>query len=190
VSDFKQLSYKLGITYNKFWRDNRILSDMQILRMAEAELTSELLIAMTVGIRSRKVIESFYKKYENEQFPNPAVAEKRFHATMSLIGDMMGPSLSVSEFRRVHMFYTLFCSVFHMNYGLPELAVPRKTITAAAYAKTRTGLAEIEAIFQKDGLSDPERKFLDAARRATTDAAVRKYRSEQVCRAMVKALNA
>ena len=77
-----------------------------------------------------------------------------------------------------------------MNYGLPELAVPRKTITAAAYAKTRTGLAEIEAIFQKDGLSDPERKFLDAARRATTDAAVRKYRSEQVCRAMVKALNA
>lgn len=188
VGEFKSLSYRLGLEHLKFWQDFGVLTDMQILRMGEAELTSELLIAMTEGIRAKKVIETFYKKYEDIPFPNANTIQKRFNEVMTTIAEMMDGTLGSSEFRRVHMFYTLFCAVYHMNYGLPELKAHRVPIKPSKYAQTRNVLASIEQIFYAEELSASERKFLDSTRRATTDAAVRKFRTEYVCRKIINAL--
>ncbi|MHC4619403.1 MAG: DUF262 domain-containing protein, partial [Planctomycetota bacterium] len=66
--EFRQIVYELAMEYLAFWRQHRILTDKQILRMAEAEMTSELLIAMSDGIQSKKSVDSFYKKYDGH-FP-------------------------------------------------------------------------------------------------------------------------
>ncbi|MBI4639228.1 MAG: DUF262 domain-containing protein, partial [Candidatus Tectomicrobia bacterium] len=61
---FKQAVYSLGYEHLEFWRGNGILQDRQIIRMAEAELTSELLITMLSGIQHRRVrIKESYEKY-------------------------------------------------------------------------------------------------------------------------------
>ena len=56
--------------------------------MSEAELTSELLIAMSDGIQSKKTIESYYKKYDT-RFPKMKLMMKRFKDTMDFIGGLL-----------------------------------------------------------------------------------------------------
>lgn len=63
---FKTISYTLALEYASFWSSNTIFSDNQILRMAEAELVSELVIAMKDGIKGRKAIDAYYKQYDDD----------------------------------------------------------------------------------------------------------------------------
>ncbi|MCB7128715.1 MAG: DUF262 domain-containing protein [Candidatus Brocadiales bacterium] len=189
AGDFKHTVYKLALDYLTFWTDNNIFSDAQILRMTEAELTSELLIAMSDGIRAKKRIESYYKNFET-RFPKRDTLSRRFRITMDTIGGMMGGTLGSSSFSRRHMFYTLFCSVYHMLYKLPEMRCARIRIKPSDYAKIRLALEQVDNIFEKpdESLLPKERKFLESARRATTDAPVRKFRTAYVCEVMVKSL--
>lgn len=189
TGDFKHTAYMLALEYLTFWKNNNIFTDSKILRMAEAELTSELLIAMSDGIRAKKKIEYYYKKFES-RFPNRDTLIKRFRKTMDTIGAMMGDTLAASSFSRHHMFYTLFCSVYHMLYKLPEMRCAQIPFKPSDYSKIRVALEKIDNIFEKAGtsLSIKERAFLEAARRATTDAPVRKLRSEYVCEVMVNSL--
>ena len=187
--EFRQAVYGLAIEYYKFWTENKILTDKQILRMTEAELTSDLLIAMAYGIQSKKSIESYYR--DNEQrFPKKQVLMNRFRENMDFIGNMMGDTLRTSNFRRHHLFYTLFCSTYHMLYGIPKLRGVRIKIRRGDISKTRTALEQIDRIFQKDPseLKKKERAFLDKCRRATTDASVRRDRSIYVCKLIYDAL--
>ena len=71
---FKQFVYELGWNYLEFWKGHGILTDKSIARMREAELTSELLIAMVAGLQDKKTsLNSFYEKWDersrtNDQF--------------------------------------------------------------------------------------------------------------------------
>ena len=104
--EFRQTVYKLAIEYLTFWAEHKILTDKQILRMSEAELTSELLIAMSDGIQSKKIIESYYKKYDL-RFPKRKLIMRRFKDTMDFIGGLLSETLKTSNFKRQHLFYTL-----------------------------------------------------------------------------------
>lgn len=187
--DFKQTVYELAFEFLTFWRKNNIFSDGKILRMAEAELTSELLIAMSEGIKSRKVVESYYKKYD-DSFPNKNILMERFRKIMDVIGELMSDRLPSSNFSRPHLFYSLFCAVYHMLYGLPEMKCKKALFKQSDYPKINSALEKIEEIFEGDveALSKEERKFLDAARRATTDAPVREFRTEYLCGLMREAI--
>ena len=69
--DFKSCVYELAISFKGFVETNRIFSPKQVLRMAEAEFISELLLAMEEGPREGKkaVIDKAYADYDNK-FPN------------------------------------------------------------------------------------------------------------------------
>jgi hypothetical protein len=51
---FKALAYSLGTAHLAFWVDNRILTNQAIARMAEAELTSELVVGLLAGLQDKK----------------------------------------------------------------------------------------------------------------------------------------
>ena len=165
------------------------MTDQLILRMAEAELASELLIAISDGVHSKKSSESFYKRYD-PSFPNGWVLSGRFRKTMDTIGEIFGDMLGRSSFRRVHMFYTLFCSIYHCLFGIPGAGWPRKSLKKQDYAKVCHALEAVDEIFEKEEeeRSVQERRFLTAARRATTDASVRDFRSRYVCELIVRAI--
>ena len=84
--EFKTSAYSLASEFFKFWEAHRIFTDQQILRMAEVEFVSELLIAISVGIRAKekKLISKFYKDWDN-QFPARKIHEKQFRETIDLI---------------------------------------------------------------------------------------------------------
>jgi hypothetical protein len=165
---FKQLVYKLSFEFSKFWLDNGIFTDTKIMRMAEAELISDMLIAMVEGIHSKKTVEKFYIAYD-EEFAERGLMEIRFKSTMDLIGDLLDDTLINTTYRRPHMFYGLFITLYHMNHGVKRLEAEREQIRTEDYAKVRSALANIDQILDLETVPDKYHNFVDSTLKATTD---------------------
>lgn len=117
---FRQAVYGLAFEHVTFWRRHQLFSERSIARMAEVELTSELVIASLDGMQDKKKsIDDFYARFD-DAFPQRKQVEERFRATIDTIDSALGETLEESEFRRAPMMYTLYCVVFHRVYGLPK----------------------------------------------------------------------
>jgi len=178
--EFKQAVYNSALEYLQFWRIYKIFSEHQIARMLEAELTSDLYVAMVDGIRARKKLGYYYQIFDDE-FPNSGKYESSFRRTMDTIGDTYGQRLLDSNFRRPHMFYSLFTVIFHFLYEIPGLVAPKIVLKSSDYSRVRNVLDRVDMLWETEDLVGEERRFLDAARRATTDEPVRIFRTKYIC---------
>jgi len=197
--EFKSSVYRLAKEFSTFFSNNDVFSAKQILRMAEAEFISELLLAMHEGIRerSKSVIDSAYRKYDDE-FPNRKTYEKRFRATMDIIGGILGDSLAQLDFSSPRLFYPMFCAIFHLKYRLPKLGTTRKSFKTNDYPKLKIALEAIDGLVERIkaserahediALSADERKFYAAYKEHWVHAEERTTLSDFICRQLVKAL--
>lgn len=146
--EFKTAVYNLANEFMTFWQANGIFSDRKILRMAEAEFVSELLIAMSVGVRARskRFIDKFYEDHD-DQFPRRKTLEKRFRETIDIIGGTFEGTLSESKFSEPRLLYPLFCAVYHMQFELPGLTCARIPFKPSDYPKLRISLGKVDEIF-------------------------------------------
>jgi len=170
--EFKTTAYTLANEFITFWQTNKIFTDKQILRMAEAEFVSELLIAMFEGIqgKEKRLIDKFYENYDidefyrnyDDRFPNRKTLEKKFRDTMDAIGGILGETLSTSSFRATRLFYPLFCAIYHMKFGLPRTKWERVSFKPVDYQKLRIALEQVDEIFEKVRIAEeePERQRL------------------------------
>src|ERR1017187_4365435 len=126
--EFKTTVYTVANEFVTFWETNGIFTPKQMLRMAEAEFVSELLIAMSDGIREgqKGVIDTYYKQWD-DNFPSRKQLEKRFRETIDVIGGILGPELPQSKLRATRFFFPLFCAVYHLKFGLPRLQSPKES---------------------------------------------------------------
>jgi hypothetical protein len=184
---FKTVSYSLALEYASFWSANAIFSDNQILRMAEAELVSELVIAMKDGIKGRKAIDAYYKQYDDE-FKESAKLAANFRKTMDTIGAFTKGELKSTPFVSPVMFYSLFCGVYHHLFGLPKLTVPRKPFKEQQHAKVWSALVSVVSILEKPQPTPEERVFIDSVKRHTTDEPVRAARAQFLARLIAQVL--
>lgn len=181
---FKTLCDRVGHKYSDYWVEQGILSSKQIVRMQEVNLVADILIAMLEGIKSKKQIKKYYDKYEPEgAFPHDvAKLEKRFDSVIGMIAELYPEGLKDTEFRRPHIFYSLFTACAHHLFGIPGMApVPHRRSISARTGAVRNSLDAVEEIFAaKDvaKLKKREQRFLEDSRRATTDEAVRLRRTE------------
>lgn len=178
---FKNTIYRLGYEFYRFWVDNKILSENEIARMIEAELTSEFVIATLSGIQSRKVIERYYKDYDDE-FPEQTTVVERFKQCMDTIGEVMGDRLATSNFSSKHLFYSLYCVIYDLLYGIPESSIEQIGFNRANISKIRNTLMDIDFIFEQnpDDIVGREREFYDASTRHTTDLQARRTRHQYI----------
>ena len=180
---FKQSAYSLGYRYVRYFIDSKILTEKDVTRMAEAELASDLLVVIIGGIEAKKAIHSYYKRYDDDESA-VTKAENMFDNVMSFIGEIYQASdISGTNFSRIHLFYSLFCSVAHALYGVGGITKERPHISKSNISKTRVILDEVSSRYDditsstKD-TSDPEfNAFIDASRRATSDKATRILRA-------------
>lgn len=178
--EFKQAVYSAAFEYLQFWRVNNIFTEHQIARMLEAELTSDLFVAIADGIHSRKKLGHYYRIYDDD-FTNSEKYESEFRRTMDTIGEVYGERLPNSNFKRPHMFYTLFTVMFHFLYEIPRLNAPKIVLKPSHYSRVRNVLDEVDTFWETEDLVGEDRRFLDAARRATTDEPVRIFRTKYIC---------
>ncbi|MDP2749906.1 MAG: DUF262 domain-containing protein, partial [Nanoarchaeota archaeon] len=108
---FKKTIYSLGYEFVNFWTTNDILNLRQISRMAEAEFTTDLVIAMISGIQSKDAAETFYKKYD-DSFPIMNKVTTEFKKCMDIIGEIFDGHLADSAFNSKPLFYSFFCVIY------------------------------------------------------------------------------
>ncbi|QHQ38999.1 DUF262 domain-containing protein [Microbulbifer hydrolyticus] len=182
---FKTTADKLAHINNSFWIDNKIITEQNVLRMYDVQMTADLLIAMIEGVRSKKQIKKFYETYEDNFEYDVDELERKFQNIIEIIKKLFDSNLKKREFRRNHVFYSLFVSIFHLEFGVSNIQAERISIEQVGYARASQNLERLDYIFEeedKDRLSREERQFLEDCRRATTDTAVRIRRSEYIAR--------
>lgn len=184
---FKQLVYQLSGDYYTFWIENKIFTERKIVRMAEAELVTDLLIAILEGIQSKKSADKYYQKYD-AAFDSRKIVEGNFKATMDLIGTLFGETLEGTEFRTVPNFYALFVALYHLNYGIPGLNSERKPIAEKDYPKILDCLDNIDGIIQMEDAPKEFQEFIKSTKDATTDIPARKTRCEFMARMLLSAI--
>ncbi len=197
--EFKSSVYLLAREFVTFLATNQVFSPKQILRMAEAEFISELLLAIHEGIRegSKSVIDKCYEKYDDE-FPNRRVHEKRFRETMDVIGGIVGDDLPQLKFRATRLLYPLFCAVFHLKYGLPKLGVARASVKAPDYPKLKMTLEKVSELIdsietskkknETIELPTEDRKFYDAYSEHWVHSEERTVLTQYICKQFLKAM--
>lgn len=197
--EFKTCVYSLSKEFLTFFEHSKIFTPKQMLRMAEAEFVSDLLLAIEEGIREGKasIIDAAYKAYD-DRFPSRRQHEKQFRETMDVIGAIAGAELAKLRFKSTRLFYPLFCAVFHMKFGLRKINVPRKVIKVADYPKIMTVLEEVDDLLQhvedaKEAnepprLSVDDRKFYEAFNEHWVHADKRTTMTLYLCRRFASVL--
>lgn len=187
--DFKILADRIAFNYNSFWITNKIVTEQQILRMNDVQLVADLLIAITDEIREKKQISKYYDKYE-ENFPHDVdEISARFDACLQLMAKVFPESLKNTEFRRVHLFYSLFLSFYHLQFGIRNIEESyRRSINTSNPERLRNHLEKVEQVIREEDktkLSKEQLAFLTDCQRATTDAAVRVRRSNYILKSLL-----
>lgn len=189
-SAFKLLADRIGYRYNQFWSRQKIISDSNILRMQEISLVADLLIAMHEGIKSKRQIKRYYAAYEDKFDGDVDSMTRQFDEVIQLIAKLYPEGLAHTEFRRIHLFYSLFTAVTHCLHGLRGMKTqPVRLDTPGSIERARNGLDRVGGIFiaaaEAGTLTTEERTFVEDSRRATTDGPVRERRAAFLLRLMV-----
>lgn len=195
VGYFKQSIFKYGLKYVKYYIEAGILTKAAVTRMGEAEMTADLFVSLIDSVRTNKGIESYYKKYEEEEGTLPQACEK-FDSIMSYIGSLYpAEELKGTNWNRTQLFYTLFTTVGHSLFGLKGLEnAPRPNLTDKNIGKARIVLDEISLKYDeytedKDASVPSDYKdFINYSRRGTTDTSARIYRAKFTCEKLNEAL--
>jgi len=186
---FKQSAYEAGYKYVDYFVEAGILTKANVSRMAEAELSSDILMSLVGGVQTNKNIEKFYELYEDES----GDLEKwvgAFDKIMSYIGSVYSPAeLANTNWSRIHLFYSLFLTIAHGLYGVSGIRVKRPVLTKGNIGKIRSKLDEISSRYDEytgkdDSLKIPKdyQEFIDYTRRRTTDTSARIYRTSFICK--------
>lgn len=176
---FKVLADRIGHKYYDYWTTQGILTSKQVMRMLEVNLVADLLIAMLEGIKSKKQVKKFYDLYETSFDHDADTLEAQFDHVVSAIGAIYPEGLSDTEFRRPHLYYSLFITVAHRELGVPGLP-PTPPQGYSSPEAARNSLERVDEIFvagDHEDVSREEATFLMNSRRATTDEKVRLQRT-------------
>jgi len=174
---FKQTVYSLGFQNLEFWKKHRILSDTAMARMKEAELTSELLVAMAAGLQDKKKsLDKFYDKWD-DRFPYKEKSIDRFFDVVDLIERDLGESLNDSNFRRPALFYSLFLAVYELRYGdLGDFSLGKKSFSHHDGKRLLAALAHLDDALEAEHPPKHLSQFVAACQRQTDNIAPRRTR--------------
>lgn len=194
--EFKSAVYELARESGGFFADNKVFTNDQILRMAEAEFISEILLAMHEGIREGKkpIIDKAYKQYDDE-FAHRERYETRFRAVIDVVVGVVGADLPTLKFRAPRLLYPLFCAVYHMQFGLPRLdSVARRHLRVSTYPKLKDILERVSQLIEaaEEGelpkASSDEAKVVDAYTIHWVHAPKRTFVTQYLCKQFMKVL--
>ena len=184
---FKQLCYELSLSHLTFWRKNRLFSEQGIARMQEAELTSELIVAMLAGMQDKKkTISTFYERYD-DSFPEKDRINKEFTKTIDQVVESIGDDLKNSQFRRTPLFYSLFLVVYDRLYGLKgygKAVVKNATLSSEDREKLRDAIVLLSEVVAEGRAGEEVPKgyqaFVNACLTQTDNIRPRQIRFETI----------
>lgn len=178
---FKLMVEDTAHDLHDFWVDNKIISNSKILRMEDVALCSELYIGMLDGIQTKKSVSKYYEKYEKDDISEVDFQDLKaqFINVIDLISEMFSDNLKNSNFKRIHVFYSLFLTIYHLMYGLKDIDSPPR-IDLTKINRIENNLSHVDTLFDDSTeiSTEEDEQFITDCRRATTDKTVRIRRSQ------------
>ncbi|MCK4428748.1 MAG: DUF262 domain-containing protein [Candidatus Aenigmarchaeota archaeon] len=162
---FKQTVYNLAIRYYTFWSENEIFTKNQISRMMEVEFTSDLVVFLKDGIKTRnkKLLDNYYKKYDDKKFKQNKIANQ-FDTCMDIIGNLYKNSLKSSLFNNKPAFYILFAAIYDLKFNQHSSLVSTNNLP-----KLKSILDSIEEIIINKSDYEKYSEFIESLKTHTTD---------------------
>jgi hypothetical protein len=174
---FKTLADRIGHKYYDYWLRQKVMSAKDIMRMGEVNLVADIVTAMLTGIKDKKQVKKSYATFEKAFDHDSNELEAKFDSVIGTINSIFPEGLGDTQFKRSHLFYSLYTAVYHCIYGIPGSNAGRPSLSAEdRIQEARNGLDRVEELFataDEGSLSSVEREFLQDNRRATTDERVR-----------------
>jgi hypothetical protein len=173
---FKQTAYKLAAEQAALdaWRNMRVFSNRQVARMAEVELTSDVLVAIVDGISDITSIDGAYEKYD-EMFTKRKFAEDAFRKTLPFIAEQLAEVVRKTRFRNRTWFYSLMVAVADTIVGVNNGKGPGKIRPASEIQKRMFALdAALKSVMLPPGLTE----LNNALSRQTSHIPPRRIRHE------------
>ena len=164
-----------------------ILSSRQIVRMADAELIADLVLAIEEGIISTSP-KKLYDLYKNndEIFSNKDVIEDRLAGALQVIVQDLS-EIQGSYATRPHVFHSLVCALIHNRFGIPGAGnVTGFNTTGRYFADQAQAVASIRRLAAAHEENDVEHfpEYVKAASEGGNRAPQRAVRIEWLCRAL------
>ena len=197
--EFRSAVYTLATEFSTFFTENKVFTSKAVLRMAEAEFISDVLLAFKDGVQAgaKAVRDNSYKKYD-DSFPSRRAYEKQFRDVSDTIAAIFDGSLPSSKFRAIRLLYPLYCAIYHLQFGLPKMAISRQRIKVSDYPKVAMALEKIDDLLlqiadaevehEEIPLSTTDRRFYDAYDEHWVHADKRMILTEYICRKIVRSL--
>lgn len=153
---FKQFVYNLAYDHLTFWRVSGILSDKDIVRMGDAKLTSELVVAMLHGLQdTAKVLRKYFKTYD-EALSEADRLRKRFGTIIDQVSTIFGQGLAETAYSKTPLFYSLFCLLYDAAYGLPNSSISPRSIPPTKYQSVASALISLAQHLEEE---EPPAKY-------------------------------
>jgi len=178
--EFKSTVYRLASESISFFTKYRILSPRQIIRMAETELISELLVAMDLGLQDKKKTLDLYYRNNDREYPKGELFSERYKATIESIKQVFGETINKTRLRRRTLFYSLFCVLYDLTYGLPEQTGPNGSIPKENFNKAREALLFLDAQIKSETPAENYVDFVFACGRQTDNIKPRQIRHDAI----------
>lgn len=117
--EFKTSMYKIASEQLNRWRTWNILTENNIARMEEVEMTSEFALLILKGLtgKTQASIKKIYKEKDAE-YPERSEVERRFRVVMDTIDNTLGNALKYIPFSKKTLFYSLFAFIYEIQFGL------------------------------------------------------------------------
>lgn len=173
---FKQSSYRLAAEQSALdaWRNLRVFGNRQIARMAEVELTSDVLVAIVDGISDITDITRLYEKYDDD-FPRRKLVEETFRNSLSFIATELASAVSKTRFRNKTWFYSLLVAAADSLVGIHNGKGPGR-IQASKTIQKR--MFDLDAALKSEQLPPRLAPLNEALSRQTSHIPPRRIRHE------------
>jgi hypothetical protein len=159
--------------------------------MKEVEFTAELIGAMLGGLQNGKsIIRGLYVDYD-DAFPQFSYLEPRFNDILEICKLVIGNQIADTEFKRVPIFYSLFCAIYDSKYGFcSDSQVVSKQKNDNCLEEVRQKLYQIDQSLNGTEKHPEFKEFIAASRSSTDKLSSRSIRHETLTRIIRPLFNA
>lgn len=116
---FRIASYELSERFKEQLAEMRVISKAQYKRMRDAEIVSDLLVALFEGVTDINDLDDVYEKYDSS-FDREDDAKQFFVGTMNWVSFELGETVRQTKFRNHAWFYSLFLALADARRGIPK----------------------------------------------------------------------
>jgi hypothetical protein len=169
-----------------------ILTEKQIVRMADAELITDLSDILARGIQNRQpaMLRRLYKS-NDEEFPQKDMFTERMQLTLSFMRDELG-DIQNTFMCKSYAIYSLAAGLMHNRWGIPGGEVALGADPLGAFTNNidaaRQNILALAAAHEANEDADPFGPYVEACLSTTHRIAQRSTRARYVVRALNNAL--